>query len=101
MDNKPTVSPLEIKGLIYTIGDKQVILDSDLASLYQVETKNLNKAVKRNIERFPLSFCFQLSKEQAEDLRFQSGTSSLNYGGRRYLPYVFTEQGVAMASACT
>lgn len=75
------------------------MLDSDLAKLYQVETKNLNKAVKRNIERFPQSFCFQLTEEEAENLRFQIGTSSLNYGGRRYLPYVFGEQGVAMLSA--
>ena len=85
--------------MIYTIRGKQVMLDSDLAALYQVETKNLNKAVKRNIERFPVSFCFQLTEEEVENLRFQIGTSSLNYGGRRYLPYVFTEQGVAMASA--
>lgn len=54
---------------------------------------------KRNIKRFPVSFCFQLTEEEVENLRFQIGTSSLNYGGRRYLPYVFTEQGVAMASA--
>ena len=99
MENKPLISPEEIKNLIYTIRDKQVMLDSDLASLYQVETKNLNKAVKRNIERFPASFCFQLTEEEVENLRFQFGTSSLSYGGRRYLPYVFTEQGVAMASA--
>ncbi|MCT4317803.1 DNA-binding protein [Elizabethkingia anophelis] len=99
MENKPTISPMEIKSLIYTIRDKQVMLDSDLASLYQVETKNLNKAVKRNIERFPVSFCFQLTENEVENLRFQIGTSSLNYGGRRYLPYVFTEQGLAMASA--
>lgn len=99
MENKPTVNPMEIKNLIYTIRGKQVMLDSDLASLYQVETKNLNKAVKRNIERFPVSFCFQLTEEETENLRFQIGTSSLNYGGRRYLPYVFTEQGIAMASA--
>lgn len=58
-----------------------------------------NKAVKRNIERFPQSFCFQLTEKEAENLRFQLGTSSLNYGGRRYLPYVFCEQGVAMLSA--
>jgi hypothetical protein len=90
---------MEIKNLIYTIRGKQVMLDSDLASLYQVETKNLNKAVKRNIERFPASFCFQLTEEEVENLRFQFGTSSLSYGGRRYLPYVFTEQGIAMASA--
>ena len=99
MENKPSISPIEIRSLIYSIRGKQVMLDSDLASLYEVETKNLNKAVKRNIERFPASFCFQLTEEEVENLRFQIGTSSLSYGGRRYLPYVFTEQGVAMASA--
>lgn len=99
MENKPVISPMEIKNLIYTIRGKQVMLDSDLASLYQVETKNLNKAVKRNIERFPVSFCFQLTEEEVQHLRFQIGTSSVSYGGRRYLPYVFTEQGIAMASA--
>ena len=99
MENKSSIIPKEIRNLIYTIRGKQVMLDSDLASLYQVETKNLNKAVKRNIERFPASFCFQLTEKEVENLRFQIGTSSLNYGGRRYLPYVFTEQGVAMASA--
>ena len=99
MENKPTIVPQEIRNLIYTIRGKQVMLDSDLATLYQVETKNLNKAVKRNINRFPVSFCFQLTEEEVENLRFQIGTSSLSYGGRRYLPYVFTEQGVAMASA--
>lgn len=99
MENKSSIVPKEIRNLIYTIRGKQVMLDSDLASLYQVETKNLNKAVKRNIERFPASFCFQLTEKEVENLRFQIGTSSLNYGGRRYLPYVFTEQGVAMASA--
>jgi len=99
MENKSSIVPKEIKNLIYTIRGKQVMLDSDLAALYQVETKNLNKAIKRNIERFPASFCFQLTEEEVENLRFQFGTSSLNYGGRRYLPYVFTEQGVAMASA--
>ena len=99
MENKPSISPIEIRSLIYSIRGKQVMLDSDLASLYEVETKNLNKAVKRNIERFPVSFCFQLTEEEVENLRFQIGTSSLSYGGRRYLPYVFTEQGVAMASA--
>ncbi|GAE64114.1 ORF6N domain-containing protein [Chryseobacterium indologenes] len=99
MENKPSIVPKEIGSLIYTIRGKQVMLDSDLATLYQVETKNLNKAVKRNIERFPASFCFQLTEEEVENLRFQIGTSSFSYGGRRYLPYVFTEQGVAMASA--
>ena len=99
MENKPSIVPKKIRNLIYTIRGKQVMLDSDLATLYQVETKNLNKAVKRNIKRFPVSFCFQLTEEEVENLRFQIGTSSLNYGGRRYLPYAFTEQGVAMASA--
>ncbi|WP_113637038.1 ORF6N domain-containing protein [Nubsella zeaxanthinifaciens] len=99
MENKPSIVPKEIRNLIYTIRGKQVMLDSDLAALYQVETKNLNKAVKRNIKRFPVSFCFQLTEEEVENLRFQIGTSSLNYGGRRYLPYAFTEQGVAMGSA--
>ncbi|MFH6958535.1 ORF6N domain-containing protein [Flavobacterium aquidurense] len=99
MENIPNISQNEIRNLIYSIRGKQVMLDSNLASLYQVETKNLNKAVKRNIERFPTSFCYQLNEEEVEILRFQIGTSRLSYGGRRYLPYVFTEQGVAMASA--
>lgn len=99
MENKPTIIPQEIQNLIYTIRGRQVMLDSDLATLYGVETKNLNRAVKRNIERFPLSFCFQLTEEEAENLRCQIGTSSLNYGGRRYLPYAFGEQGIAMLSA--
>src|SRR5690554_6590818 len=99
MSDKPIIAQKEIENLIYTIRGKQVMLDSDLASLFQVETKNLNRAVKRNIERFPTSFCFQLTEDEAENLRFQIGTSSLNYGGRRYLPYVFSEMGVAMASA--
>ena len=99
MENKALVTRQEIENQIYTIRSQQVMLDSDLARIYQVETKNLNKAVKRNTERFPASFCFQLTKEEVENLRFQFGTSSLNYGGRRYLPYVFTEQGIAMLSA--
>ncbi|WP_430393682.1 ORF6N domain-containing protein [Chryseobacterium profundimaris] len=99
MDNKSIISHDEIRKLIYSIRGKQVMLDSDLASLYQAETKNLNRAVKRNIERFPESFCFQLTEEEVENLRFQFGTSSLNHGGRRYLPMVFSESGVAMASA--
>ena len=90
-----------IKNLIYTIRGKQVMLDSDVAMLYHYETKNVNKAMKRNIERFPEDFCFQLSEEEAKNLRFQNGTSSLdegNYGGRRYSPYVYTEQGISMLS---
>ncbi len=95
------VEDIRIQNLIYNIRGKQVMLDSDLAMLYQVETKNLNKAMKRNQKRFPEEFCFRLTEEEYENLRFQNGTSSLdnNYGGRRYLPYVFTEQGIAMLSA--
>lgn len=91
----------EIKNLIYTIRGKQVMLDSDVAMLYHYTTKNINKAVKRNIERFPEDFCFQLTEDEIENLRFQNGTSSLEtekYGGRRYLPYVYTEQGISMLS---
>ncbi len=73
------------------------MLDKDLAELYQVDTKNLNKAVSRNIERFPIDFTFQLTKEEYQNLRFQIGTSS--WGGRRYMPYVFTELGVSMLSS--
>lgn len=93
----------EIKELICNIRNKQVMLDSDLAQMYQIETKNLNRAVKRNIQRFPLDFCFQLTEEEYTNLRCQSGTSKLidnntKQGGRRYLPYAFTEQGIAMLS---
>ncbi|WP_185286648.1 ORF6N domain-containing protein [Chryseobacterium indologenes] len=99
MENKPTIIPKEISNLIYTVRGKQVMLDSDLAILYQVETKILNKAVKRNLDRFPEKFCFQLTDEESDFLRFQIGTSNLGRGGRRYLPYVFCEQGIAMLSA--
>jgi hypothetical protein len=78
------------------IRDKRVMLDEDLAELYGVSTGNLNKAVKRNYTRFPDDFMFQLTKEEFDDLKFQIGISS--WGGRRKLPYVFTEQGVAMLS---
>lgn len=73
---------------IYTIREKQVMLDSDVAMLYHYETKNINKAMKRNIERFPEDFCFQLTNEEVEN----------SYGGRRKLPYVYTEQGISMLS---
>lgn len=73
------------------------MLDADLAKLYGVATSNLNKAVKRNIDRFPGDFVFQLTAQEASNLRFQYGISKVaGRGGRRYLPYVFTEQGVAM-----
>lgn len=93
-----------IKNLIYVIRGQQVMMDSDLATLYQVETRNLNKAMKRNMDRFPEDFCFQLTKEEYTNLMFQIGTSSSQenentHGGRRKLPYVFTEQGISMLSA--
>jgi len=96
-----TLIPIEvIERKILLIRGEKVMLDSDLAELYGVETFNLNKAVKRNIDRFPEDFMFQLSKEEADSLRFQIGMSKeKGRGGRRYLPYVFTEQGVAMLSS--
>lgn len=89
----------EIRARIHTIRGKQVMLDKDLAELYGVETKNLNKAVSRNIERFPDDFMFRLTKEEYDFLRFQNGTIKSGRGEHsKYLPYVFTEQGVAMLS---
>jgi len=85
-----------ITSKIYLIRDRKVILDADLAELYGVATGNLNKAVKRNLARFPEDFMFQLTKEEFNNLVFQIGTSS--WGGRRIPPYAFTEQGVAMLS---
>ena len=99
MAAKPTVVPTErIEKSILLIRGHKVMLDSDLADLYNVETKQLVRAVKRNIDRFPDDFMFQLRKEELENLRFKFGTSS-KWGGRRYLPYAFTEQGVAMLSS--
>ena len=90
----------EIENLIYTIRGKQVMLDSDVANLYKYKTKALNLAVKRNIKRFPEEFCFKLTNEEFENLRFQFETlnKKVNNGNvtRKYLPYVFTEQGIAM-----
>ena len=90
IDEKLNIAKSEtenIKNLIYTIRGKQVMLDSDVAMLYHYPTKRINEAVRRNIERFPENFCFKLTEIEAE-----------NYGGRRTLPYVFTEQGIAMLS---
>jgi hypothetical protein len=88
-----------IESKIYTIRGIQVMLDSDLALLYQSETKYINRAVKRSTERFPISFAFRLTEAEWLNLKCQIGTSSFKHGGRRILPYVFTEQGVAMLSA--
>ena len=87
-----------IERSILLIRGQKVMLDGDLAALYGVETKYLVRAVKRNISRFPSDFMVQLTKEEFENLRFHFGTSS-HWGGRRYLPYAFTEQGVAMLSS--
>jgi len=86
-----------VENRILLIRGHKVMLDTDLAGLYGVPTKILNKAVDRNLDRFPSDFMFRLTREEAANLRFQSGTSS--WGGRRYLPCVFTEQGVAMLSS--
>ena len=98
--NLTIVENREIQNMIYTFRGRQVMVDSDLAELYKVTTGNLNKAMKRNLLRFPEHFCFQLTELEYENLRFQNGISSSNnnYGGRRYMPYVFTEQGIAMLS---
>jgi hypothetical protein len=85
-----------IQSKIYEIRGVKVMLDFDLAEMYQVETKSLNLSVKRNTKRFPSDFMFQLTKEEWDGLRFQIETSKR--GGRRYMPYAFTEQGVAMLS---
>lgn len=92
-----TVNNTDIRNLVYVIRGQQVMLDSDLASLYQVETKVFNQAVSRNIERFPANFRFQLTKEEFDCLRSQFVTSN-GRGGRRHLPYAFSEQGIAMLS---
>ncbi|MEI7942682.1 MAG: ORF6N domain-containing protein [Candidatus Riflemargulisbacteria bacterium] len=102
------ISLENIQNKIYIVRGKHVMLDRDLAELYSVETKQLNKSVNRNIDRFPEKFRFKLTNEEYENLKFHFGTSSLRsnisilekqHGGRRYLPYAFTEQGVSMLSA--
>jgi len=97
MVNESLVPAEKIEKAILLIREQKVMLDSDLSDLYGVQTKVLVRAVKRNIDRFPADFMFQLSNEEFEDLRFHFGTSS-DWGGRRYPPYAFTEQGVAMLS---
>lgn len=94
-DNIPQANQVAIRQMIIDLRGVKVILDRDIAKLYGVTTGNLNKAVKRNIERFPERFMFQLTEE--ENLLFQNGISS--WGGTRTLPYAFTEQGVAMLSS--
>jgi len=99
MVNEKSLIPVErIEKAILLIRGQKVMLDADLAELYGVETKMLVRAIKRNMDRFPADFMFQLSKEEFDNLRFHFGTSS-DWGGRRYPPYAFTEQGVAMLSS--
>jgi hypothetical protein len=98
------MSPVEVapvamvESRILVIRGQKVLLDADLAALYQVETGALNRAVRRNADRFPEDFMFQLTPAELESLRCQIGISNEGRGGRRYFPYAFTEQGVAMLS---
>jgi hypothetical protein len=97
-ENNAIAVPEEIiMGKIHLIRDKKVMLDSDIAELYEVETKQLKRAVKRNIKCFPEDFMFELTDSEFSNLRSQFGTS--NWGGVRYAPMAFTEQGVAMLSS--
>lgn len=93
------ISPNTIEQIIYLIRGHKVMLDEDLARLYEVETRILIRAVQRNLERFPEDFMFQLSSQEVTALRSQIGISKEGRGGRRTMPYVFTEQGVSMLSA--
>ena len=98
MGKRKSIVPVErIEKAILLIRGQKVMLDTDLAALYGVETKQLKRAVRRNINRFPKDFMFQLTKEEFDDLRSHFGTSS--WGGTRYMPLAFTEQGVAMLSS--
>jgi len=90
---------MSVQKLIYEIRGQKIMLDSDLAKLYEIETGALNRAVKRNFERFPKFFMFQLTEDELNSLRCQIGISNKEKGGRRYLPYVFTEHGVLMLSS--
>ncbi len=98
--NELVLNDVKIENLIYEIRGKQVMLDFDLASLYNVETKRINEAVRNNPQKFPERFSFELSNDEYQNLRskFSTSSSTNNHGGRRYNPRVFTEQGVAMLS---
>jgi hypothetical protein len=96
--SKLGILPERVERRILLIRGQKVMLDTDLAELYEVETKDLNRAVRRNASRFPEDFMFRLTRQEYENLRLQFGTSS-SWGGRRYPPLAFTEQGVAMLSS--
>ncbi|HWY37648.1 MAG TPA: ORF6N domain-containing protein [Bacteroidia bacterium] len=98
MNKEVILSDKEIENKIYLVRGQKVMLDNDLAELYEVDTKRLNEQVKRNIDRFPKDFMFQLNEKEVDILRSQFATSS-SWGGRRTLPYVFTEHGVLMLSS--
>jgi hypothetical protein len=97
--NSLTVSIQLVERRIYLIRGQKVMIDEDLAELYGVPTKRLNEQVRRNRKRFPPDFMFRLTKVESKNLKSQFATSSLGHGGRRSLPYAFTEQGVAMLSS--
>ena len=101
MNELITEDEINIEDMIYEIRGKQVMFDNDLAKLYQIETGALNRQMKRNNNRFPSDFCFQLSKDEYKNLKCQIGISKSNntYGGRRTIPYVYTEYGVSMLSS--
>lgn len=96
--NMSEITPNKIEKMIYVIRGQKVMLDSDLAELYGVLTKNLNKAVKRNIGKFPADFMFALTRHEYENLRFHFGTFKYSTRGRKYLPFVFTEYGIVALS---
>ena len=98
IETSNAIPPERIERRILLVRGHKVMLDAHLAELYEIETKMLTRAVRRNLERFPADFMFQLTAEESLDLRCQFGTSS-SWGGRRYRPYAFTEQGVAMLSS--
>ncbi len=97
-DALPAVSMERIEERIYTVRGQRVMLDADLAEVYGVETKALNRAVKRNRDRFPDDFAFQLTRQEVTNLKCQIGTSSLEHGGRRKPTWAFTEHGAVMAA---
>ncbi len=94
-----TPAPLSLDTRIYTVRGQSVMLDSDLAEVYQVETKSLNRSVRRNLPRFPERFAFQLEQNEWDALRCQFGTSNVGRGGRRHSPWVFTEHGAVMLAS--
>ena len=98
MSRRQTALAIPVESRILVLRKQKVILDSDLADLYEVSVKRLNEQVKRNLDRFPADFMFRLTAEETESLRSQSATSNPGRGGRRYLPYAFTEHGAIMAA---